>query len=152
MTAWGGQQRSKSRWRHWSAPCIYPPWAIESHQHVRLAYYSYLRALLLTWINLIPAWISHHMPSKVWDEITSPFLNSNDWTAEELLLINSVPVCTMAVLYLSGVKVILILWISCWSMNCTSVHIDMAAGYIHILFPLGSLLLKWINFYPSMDK
>ena len=25
--------------------------------------------LLLTWVNLIPAWISNHMPNKVWNEI-----------------------------------------------------------------------------------
>ena len=28
---------------------------------------------------LIPAWISNHKPSKVWDEITYPFLNLNDY-------------------------------------------------------------------------
>ena len=26
-------------------------------------------------LTLIPAWMSNHMPSKVWDEITYPFLN-----------------------------------------------------------------------------
>ena len=35
--------------------------------------------LLLT---LIPAWIINHMPSKVWDEITYPFLNFNGATVE----------------------------------------------------------------------
>ena len=30
--------------------------------------------LLLTWFNLIPAWISNHMPGKVWGEITYPFI------------------------------------------------------------------------------
>ena len=38
--------------------------------------------LLLTWIILISAWISNHMPSKVWDEITFPFLNFNGATVE----------------------------------------------------------------------
>ena len=33
--------------------------------------------LLLIWFTLFPAWISNHMPSKVWDEITYPFLNFN---------------------------------------------------------------------------
>ena len=28
-------------------------------------------------LTLIPAWISNHMPGKVWDEITYPFLNFN---------------------------------------------------------------------------
>ena len=37
----------------------------------------YLRGL-----TLIPAWISNHMPSKVWDEITYPFLNFNGCTVE----------------------------------------------------------------------
>ena len=29
-----------------------------------------------------PAWISNHMPSKVWDEITYPFLNFNGAAVE----------------------------------------------------------------------
>ena len=32
--------------------------------------------------TLIPAWISNHMPSKVWDGITHPFLNLNDCAVE----------------------------------------------------------------------
>ena len=31
-------------------------------------------------LTLIPAWISNHMLSKVWDEITYPFLNFNGAT------------------------------------------------------------------------
>ena len=31
-------------------------------------------------LTIIPAWISNHMPSKVWDEITYPFLNFNGCT------------------------------------------------------------------------
>ena len=30
-------------------------------------------AHLLTWMNLIVAWIRNHVPSKVWDEVTYPF-------------------------------------------------------------------------------
>ena len=33
-------------------------------------------------LTLIPAWISNHTPSKVWDEITYPFLNFNGCTVE----------------------------------------------------------------------
>ena len=33
-------------------------------------------------LTLIPAWISNHMLSKVWDEITYPFLNVNGATVE----------------------------------------------------------------------
>ena len=33
-------------------------------------------------LTLIPAWISNHTPSKVWDEITYPFLNFNSCTIE----------------------------------------------------------------------
>ena len=33
-------------------------------------------------LTLIPAWISNHMPGKVWDEITYPFLNFNGCTVE----------------------------------------------------------------------
>ena len=38
--------------------------------------------LLLTWFNLIPAWKSNLMHSKVWDGITFPFLNVNGATVE----------------------------------------------------------------------
>ena len=33
-------------------------------------------------LTFIPAWISNHAPSKVWDEITYPFLNFNGTTVE----------------------------------------------------------------------
>ena len=33
-------------------------------------------------LTLIPAWISNHMPSKAWYEITYPFLNFNGCTVE----------------------------------------------------------------------
>ena len=33
-------------------------------------------------LTLILAWISNHMPSKMWDEITYPFLNFNGCTVE----------------------------------------------------------------------
>ena len=33
-------------------------------------------------LTLISAWISNHIPSKVWDEITYPFLNLNGATVE----------------------------------------------------------------------
>ena len=33
-------------------------------------------------LTLIPAWISNHRPSEVWDEITYPFLNFNGATVE----------------------------------------------------------------------
>ena len=45
-------------------------------------------ALLLIWINfnprlsLIPTWINNHIPSKAWDEITSPFPNFNGCTVQ----------------------------------------------------------------------
>ena len=35
-------------------------------------------------LTLIPAWTSNHMPHKVWDEITYPFLNFNSCTVEVL--------------------------------------------------------------------
>ena len=44
---------------------------------------THLEPLLLTWINsLIPAWISNHMPSQVWGEITYSFPNFNSSTIE----------------------------------------------------------------------
>ena len=39
--------------------------------------------LLLTWFNFTNlAWVSNHMPGKVWDEITYPFPNFNGATVE----------------------------------------------------------------------
>ena len=38
--------------------------------------------LYLHGLTLIPAWISNHIPSKVWDEIPYPFLNFNGYTVE----------------------------------------------------------------------
>ena len=38
--------------------------------------------ILLTWINFNPSMNSNHMLSKVWDEITYPFLNFNGCTVE----------------------------------------------------------------------
>ena len=40
----------------------------------------HLWPLLQTWIN--SAWVSYHMPSKMWDEITYPFPNFNGATTE----------------------------------------------------------------------
>ena len=40
-----------------------------------------LEPLLLTWIYFNSS-ISNHMPCKVWDEITCPFLKFNGGTAE----------------------------------------------------------------------
>ena len=33
-------------------------------------------------LTLIPAWINNHMPCKMWDEITYPFINFNVATVE----------------------------------------------------------------------
>ena len=43
---------------------------------------EYIRADNNNDLTLIPAWISNHLPSKVWDEITYPFLNFNSCTVE----------------------------------------------------------------------
>ena len=42
----------------------------------------YLDPLLLTWINLNPAWISNYVHNKLWDEITYPFSNFNGGIVE----------------------------------------------------------------------
>ena len=41
-----------------------------------------LGSLLLTWITLIPAWLSKCTNNKVWDEITYPFPNLNGTAVE----------------------------------------------------------------------
>ena len=33
-------------------------------------------------LNLTPAWISNHTPSKMWDEVTYPFINFNGATVD----------------------------------------------------------------------
>ena len=33
-------------------------------------------------ITLIAAWLSNHVPSKVWDEVTNPFPNLKGYTVE----------------------------------------------------------------------
>ena len=43
---------------------------------------SWIEMSNLLVVTLIPAWISNHMPSKVWDEITYPFLNFSGCTVE----------------------------------------------------------------------
>ena len=37
---------------------------------------------VITWINLIPAWITNHMPHKVWGGITYSFPNFNSLTVK----------------------------------------------------------------------
>ena len=41
-----------------------------------------LGPLLLTWYNLISAWMSNYIHYLVWDEITYPLLNFNGATVE----------------------------------------------------------------------
>ena len=62
---------------------IVPPGLRQEYKSSRygLWYGDSLGPLLLT-LTLIPAWISHHMFSKVWDEITYPFPNFNGATVE----------------------------------------------------------------------
>ena len=42
-------------------------------------------------LSLIPAWISNHVPNKVWDEITYPFPNINGATVEVWEWMNNSP-------------------------------------------------------------
>ena len=58
--------------------------------------------LLLLGLFLILAWINNHMPSKVWVEITFPFLNFNGCTVEVCEFIsNFIPHSIMDYNYLS---------------------------------------------------
>ena len=45
--------------------------------------------LLLTWLPLIPEWITNHMSSKVWDEIIYTFPNLDGCTVDVWELINN---------------------------------------------------------------
>ena len=42
---------------------------------------TFMGPLLLIWVNF-NAWISNHMPSNVWDDISYPFPNFNGYTVE----------------------------------------------------------------------
>ena len=55
----------------WGAGAKYILWLVNSRGPF---YYNFL--------TLITAWICHHMSNKVWDEITYPFPNFNNWTIE----------------------------------------------------------------------
>ena len=43
---------------------------------------SHLGLLLITWFNLIPAWISNYIHCKEWGEIIYPLLDFNGETVE----------------------------------------------------------------------
>ena len=72
------------------------PWLLVSPGHQQLHDFDYVKQIFLFSMILnslcgfsaqgpfyyhrltfSPAWISNHMPRKVWDEITNPFLNFN---------------------------------------------------------------------------
>ena len=57
-------------------------------------------------LNLIPAWKSNYMPSKVLDEVTYPFPNFNGYTIEVWeWTSNFIPHIIMVVLTPDGIKV-----------------------------------------------
>ena len=63
---------------------------------------SYLHGL-----TLIPVWMSYHMPSNVWEEITYPFANLNGETVEVWERINNfIPHYMMFVIH-AGIQVCL---------------------------------------------
>ena len=64
-------------------------------------------SLLLTWINLIPAWISTYIHYKVWDEITYPFRNFNYCSVEVWEWIND---------FISHFMIDAIIY-RCWDLN-----------------------------------
>ena len=93
--------------------------------------------LSLTWTNFIPEWISNHVSSKVWDEISNPFPHWNGATVNvwqwinnfssyfitDLLLIHAgtmwvfafafIVICRLihiALHYITGTEAILRLW------------------------------------------
>ena len=59
-------------------------------------------------LTLFPAWISNHMPNKVWDEITYPFPNFNGCSVEVWeWIINFIPHLIMGVItYPCSIKLI----------------------------------------------
>ena len=65
----------------WAFPLLFT-WADAPWEHQVNLYVSNRGLFYLHGLTLIPAWISNHLPRKVWDEITYPFLNFNGCTVE----------------------------------------------------------------------
>ena len=53
--------------------CYFKVWCVKLMRIERGPFHKYR-------LSLIPAWLSNHMPSKVWNEITYPFSNFNSCT------------------------------------------------------------------------
>ena len=83
---------------------------LSTEQKMTISASSYIYAMYQTSLNartpfylhgltLTPAWISNRMPSKVWEEMTDPFPNSNGCNAEVWDWINnSIPDIIMKVI------------------------------------------------------
>ena len=77
--------------------------------------------------TLIPTWINNHMPIKIWDEITIPFPNFNDYTVEFWEWISNIT---------PHFKMSVITYSCC--VYYISLHIALSP-----LYPL--LILYWLN-------
>ena len=87
-------------------------------------------------LTLIPAWISNHMASKLWDEITHPFQNFNVCTVEVWECIgNFIPHLIMDIIIHP-----------CWDLNQT-MSVKGAPGPGHNNFICVHLLVHvlWLN-------
>ena len=103
--------------------------------------------MLPLWTNKLPAWISNHMPSKVWDEITYPFPNFNSCTVEVWELISNV-----ISNYIMNV-IIYSCWNWSWSMSIKEAS-DLAGSQVscpvctqHCVFII--MLPLWTNRLPG---
>ena len=64
-------------WRGQGDKPLFEPTMVRLPTHICITRPQWVNPLLADFLFSIPAWISNHMPSKVWYEITYPFPNFN---------------------------------------------------------------------------
>ena len=112
-----------------------------------------LNVIYLHWLTMIPAWISNHLLSELWDDITYPFRNFNGCTVEVSEWIsNVIPHFTEQVYWLTLIPA----WISnhllseVWdyitypfqNFNGCTVEVSECVGYCISHFIIGVMLTK----------
>ena len=60
--------------------------------------------LLLTWLTLIPAWVSNHIPRNVWRDVTYPLLNLHRWSLRMDMSFHPTPYSGYNYLSMPGLK------------------------------------------------
>ena len=133
---------------HLSLPICHLTWPWWSQVGCGLCTYHCVFIIMVSsQSNKLPAWISNHMPSKVWDQITYPFPNFNSWAVEVWEWIsNVIPHFIMNVIIYSC-------WNWSWSMSIKGAS-DLAGSQVgcvvctqHCVFII--MLPLWTNRLPG---